>query len=251
MEERLKILDVQETWRLQRSVLSDFVKGHFSGHEGKLSFLEAGCGKAWNLDLEELDYVLTGVDISKEALDIRLNQQRDLDEAILGNLESVKLEVSRYDLIYCSYVLEHVRQAEDVLDNFFRWLKPGGLLVLLIPDRDTFRCFVSRATPHWFHIFLYRYVMRRPHAGEPGHAPFRAYYHEIVSRRGIHDYCRRHGHSIHIEYGKKDSFTSKPGNLVSLPIVLVGKLIQLLSFGKITTRHCDLIYTIENKARAQ
>lgn len=248
MEDRLRVLDVQNSWEEQNNILSGFVKEHFKNRDGRLNILEAGCGRSWNLDLEGLDYVLTGVDISEEVLEGRKNQQRDLDQAILADLESLELEASYYDLIYCSYVLEHVRRAEHVVDKFFTWLKPNGLLVLLIPDRDTFRCLMSRATPHWFHVFFYRRILKRRDAGKPGNAPFRAYYHKLVSRKGILEYCRRNGYAVHIEYGKKDGMAGKLDKAVALPIAFLGKLVELISFGKISSRHCDLIYVIEKKS---
>lgn len=38
-----------------------------------------------------------------------------------------------FDAIYCSHVLEHVRQDQKALGELFRVLKPGGWAVLLVP----------------------------------------------------------------------------------------------------------------------
>ena len=127
---------MKKRWNLQRSVLSSFLKEYFHNSD-KVKILEAGCGKKWNLNLEGIDYELTGVDISKEALEIRKYQQQDLDIIITGDLRTIELNNAKYDVVYCSNVLEHINGAEKVLDKLFRWIKPNGFLLLLTPDKDT------------------------------------------------------------------------------------------------------------------
>ena len=34
------------------------------------------------------------------------------------------------------------------LENFVLWLRPGGLLILQLPERKSVRAFVTRALPH-------------------------------------------------------------------------------------------------------
>jgi 2-polyprenyl-3-methyl-5-hydroxy-6-metoxy-1,4-benzoquinol methylase len=132
---------------------------HIARNDRSLDILEAGCGRRWGLDLEGVQYTLTGVDSDKNALDIRKNQQGDLDIAILGDLRTVDLEENRYDVIFNSYVLEHVDGAEDVLNNFVRWLKPGGIMILRIPNRASVKGFITRITPLWFHV-IYKGIFR-------------------------------------------------------------------------------------------
>ena len=124
-----------------------------------LDILEAGCGQAWWLDLRPVPYVLCGVDVDRKALEIRKFEKGDLHEIIEGDLRTVNLAPERFDVIYCSFVLEHVDEADVVLENFARWLKPGGLLIVRVPDPHSVRGFVTRITPHWFHSntrFWYR-----------------------------------------------------------------------------------------------
>lgn len=66
---------------------------------GALNILEAGCGRQWGLDLQDIQYTLTAVDIDKNALDIRRNQRRDIEIAILADLRIACLEANSYDVI--------------------------------------------------------------------------------------------------------------------------------------------------------
>ncbi len=107
------------SWAEEMDVMAHHIKQKAIS-KGILNILEAGCGTRWALDLEGVDYTLMGVDIDKNALDIRKNNQRDLDIAIIGDLCNVRLRDNEYDVIYSSYVLEHVNGAEGVLENFMR-----------------------------------------------------------------------------------------------------------------------------------
>jgi hypothetical protein len=89
----------------------EFVKNQIisqASHCESLNILEAGCGRRWPYDLAGIKYTLTGVDVDKEALEARKNIQSDLREEIVGDLCTVDLGAEVYDVIYCSYVLEHV-----------------------------------------------------------------------------------------------------------------------------------------------
>lgn len=223
---------------------SEFVTAYFRDRSGTIEILEAGCGKNWSLKLPGIAYRVTGVDSSRDALDKRVAGYGDLDETILGDLTTVELPESKYDMVYCSYVLEHVPHAEQVLDKFFKWLKPNGVVVLLIPDRETVYGFITRFTPFWFHVFYYKYVRKKPHAGQKGAGPFPTYYDPVVSVRGIQEYCARHGHKIRMDK-RSDLPLGKIFGWLA-PFVGAGlKAIELVSFGALTSRHNNLLFVIE------
>jgi predicted TPR repeat methyltransferase len=90
-----------------------------------LHILEAGCGQYWPLDLKDIQFTLTGNDIDRDMLLLRKAKHNDLDEMIVGDLRFLDLEKHRYDVIYNSYVLEHIDGAEGVLEKFSNWLKTG------------------------------------------------------------------------------------------------------------------------------
>jgi SAM-dependent methyltransferase len=246
--ERLEILDANRRWELHRTILSKFLNEYFSAWEGKVKILEAGCGEMWNLDLDRMDYVLTGIDVSRAALETRRLRAGDLDEEILGDLQTIELRAATYDVIYCSYLLEHINGAEEVLQRLFKWLKADGLLVLLIPDRDTVLGLFSRLVPLWGKVLFYKYVRKDPAAGTPGHVPFPTYYDKIVSRRGIHQFCRSNGHTIVLEYADRLNSKRLFGAFYFVWEALC-RLIEIASLKKLSSSHISLIYVIRKSPR--
>lgn len=208
-----------------------------------LRILEAGCGRKWPLNLGGIEYTITGVDLDKDALEFRKTKIGDLDETILGDLRSVELDENSYDVIYNSFVLEHVRDANRVLENLIKWLKSGGILILRIPDRNSVYGFATRMTPFWFHVFYKKYIQGIRNAGQPGFDPYPTYHEEVVSRNGIHDFCMRHQCRIKEEYGQGYYLDGK-GILHAL-IRLFVMTAALLSFGRLQWKHNNLTYILE------
>jgi SAM-dependent methyltransferase len=52
---------------------------------------------------------------------------------IRGDLEKIPLRGASVDCVLCMVVLEHTRNPREVLLEFARVLKPGGLLVMVVP----------------------------------------------------------------------------------------------------------------------
>jgi SAM-dependent methyltransferase len=208
-----------------------------------LEILEAGCGTMWVLDLEGIPYSLTGLDINQHALERRKNQEQDLDRIILGDICSCPLEEGRYDVVYSAFVLEHVGSSAAMLENCLRALRPGGILILKIPDPASVRGFVTRATPHWVHLAYYRHIEKWADAGKPGFGPFPVRYDALTSRPGIHDYCRRRGATIKHEYGWHPRCYSRGLRAVLRSLAIA--LVHAGSLGRLSKRHSNLTFVIE------
>jgi SAM-dependent methyltransferase len=214
-----------------------------------LEILEAGCGPSWLLDLEELDYRLTGVDVNEKALDLRKNQTQDLDATFVGDLRTIKLENGFYDVIYCSYVLEHIDGVSQVLKNFRKWLKPGGMLILRIPDGESVYGFVTKISPFWLHLFYKKVVKRKPMAGKPGHGPFPTVHEPPVSLKGMRKYCESHDWVIDGEYAS--NYNLEGDGLFRFPIACFMYLIYFLSLGRLAVRHNNLVFILQKPMEKQ
>jgi SAM-dependent methyltransferase len=210
--------------------------------EGAVEILEAGCGNTWAVRLDGLNYKLTGVDLDSEAINIRVNMRKDLDEAIVGDLRNVDLGSRKFDIVYNSFVLEHIQGAENVLKRFVGWLKPNGIIVLEIPDPDSVHGLVTRITPHWFHVLYYRYVLGYKTAGKRGYAPYPTFYDSVVSRAGIRAFARQNGLTIEAEYGAEPEHGR--ARVVDRVISMFKRLVNVLSFGKYSDRHSNLLYVL-------
>ncbi len=209
---------------------------------GPLKILEAGCGRSWPLHLDDIDYSLTGIDINQKALDLRHKIHGDLHATIVGDLRTANFEKGSFDVIYSSFVLEHIAGAEQVLQNFTHWLKPGGLIVLRIPNRDSVKGFMTRITPFWSHIFYKKYIRKMKDAGKPGFGPYPTVFDKVVSRRGIYHFCREQGLIRAEEYYMADAATSR--KLAWQLERGFSTFVEAISLGRLSADHIDMTYVI-------
>lgn len=208
--------------------------------EQPVRILDAGCGRMWTWDLAGLPYHLTGIDEDADALRLRVEKRRDLDEAIVGDLRTVPLPDAAYDLVHSAFVLEHVQGADLVLERMLTALRPGGVLVVKIPDGRSVYGFLARRTPHSLHVQYKRRIRRKPLAGTPGHGPYPVVYDDVVTRAGMVSWAEAHGLELLTLVGENGHLAFF-GRLA--PAVQVGlRLIALLSFGYLTARHTNLAF---------
>jgi SAM-dependent methyltransferase len=242
MKNQIKLLK-EESEAL--NVIENYIKEYYrKGHP--LRILEAGCGSSWWINVDEVEYTLIGVDVDRDALEKRKNEVGDLDEIIEGDLRDVDLNENEYDVVYSAFVLEHIDNAELALNNMTKSLKPGGLLIIRIPDRESVHGFITRITPFWFHIFYYKYVQGIPDAGKPGHGPYHTVYDPAISRKGIHQFCEQNGMGIIGEYGTPIIGWESSGIRPFLRR-FVTKTIGGLSLGKLNSKYSNLTYVLQKK----
>jgi SAM-dependent methyltransferase len=204
--------------------------------------LEAGCGREWFVPLKNVDYEITGIDLDAEALRSRVERRKDLHHAIHGDLRTVSIPDGAYHVIYSSYVLEHVRGAEALLEKFSRWVTPGGIIVVRVPDRDSVHGLLTRMTPFLVHVLYYRWVEGLREAGQPGFAPYPTYYDTVVSREGIARFCERHGLtleaiSLHGDY-------ARGGGFFRVAIPLLARVVSWLSLGRYSAESSNITFVI-------
>jgi SAM-dependent methyltransferase len=233
---------VVQTWSYEEidELQIDAIKEHAKRLGRPLSILEAGCGQSWTLDLSGVEYTLTGVDRDPVALELRKTMARDLDVAIMGDICSVQLPEASFDVVYSCFVLEHVPQADVALQNFVRWLKPNGLLILRVPEIYTARGFLVRALPHSFHVLFYRCVLGCKRAGQPGFAPYPTYYHPVIGRERLCRFLSERRVRCLGSYG--DGFRRDGLGIMQLLVRGVVKITSMLSFGRLTDKYTDLLY---------
>jgi SAM-dependent methyltransferase len=202
-----------------------------------IDVLDAGCGRKWLLHLN-MPYKITGVDADEAAL----AQRTDLDVALLKDVQTVQMPKNQFDLIYCSFVLEHVVGAERLLRRFVDWLRPGGLLVLRFPDKYTVFGFITRNTPYRLHVAYKKHLLERQHAGVTGHGPYPTVYDDVVSRKGMWKFCQRQQLTVLGEWGRNTSLPRR-GKFLWMRKQMV-RAVELLSMNKLDSSYSQLTFVI-------
>jgi 2-polyprenyl-3-methyl-5-hydroxy-6-metoxy-1,4-benzoquinol methylase len=210
-----------------------------------LSVLRAGCrtpiGELGLERLREGGYQLTVTTVDQDS---SLTRAVLADPAsrpvpgpvLLGDLRSVSLPPRSFDVVYCAFLLEHIPNAALVLDRFVAALRPGGLLLLRIRDRDCAAAVLDRTAPEP----LRRMAWARLHPGEPG--PFPAIYDPVTSARGLHAYAAAHGLVI----TRRETARAVPATAARLSAVVraARTLVACLSRDQRTDAHDELLYVI-------
>ncbi|RMG97394.1 MAG: class I SAM-dependent methyltransferase [Deltaproteobacteria bacterium] len=70
-----------------------------------------------------------------------------------------------FDVVASEYVFEHLVDPALAFHEIARVLRPGGTLVVLTPNRWSYKSVVAALTPKWFHDFAARHL--RPDARDP------------------------------------------------------------------------------------
>lgn len=208
--------------------------------------LEAGCGHQWWLRPRDVDLHITGVDLDVDALRIRREEHRDLDEEVVGDLRNVSLPSDAFDVAYCSFVLEHVEGADQVLDTLAHAVRPGGRIIVRVPDGESVYGFLTKHSPHRTHVLYKKYIEGKKHAGEPGHAPYPTVYEPIVSVRGLRAWADAHGFDVEREYGT-DTYLRVFRRLEPLARWSV-RMIARISRGRLTAGHNNICVILAKAA---
>jgi 2-polyprenyl-3-methyl-5-hydroxy-6-metoxy-1,4-benzoquinol methylase len=142
--------------------------------------LEAGCGSASKLNFPG-QVQLVGIDISEK----QLARNTVLHEKIAGDVQSYEFPLDSFDAIICWDVLEHLSQPELALRRFAHAIKPGGLVILKLPNVLSLKGLVTKFLPHTFHVLTYRYIYGKKNAGKNDTAPFKTYLRFRISAGAI------------------------------------------------------------------
>lgn len=100
-----------------------------------MKMLEPGCGRGeFLLNFQKLGLDVTGVDISEEATEFS-----HPFEVKICDIENQKLpfDENTFDVVYSKSFIEHLYYPERYLKEAFRVLKPGGILLTLVPDWES------------------------------------------------------------------------------------------------------------------
>jgi SAM-dependent methyltransferase len=104
--------------------------------------LDIACGSGWgSLLLAEKAKAVQGVDISQEAVEYARREYKAPNLYFLqGSILEIPFPEGTFDIVNSIETFEHVKrfEAEKMISECHRVLKPGGLYVFSTPDGDFF-----------------------------------------------------------------------------------------------------------------
>jgi SAM-dependent methyltransferase len=135
-EEYLKLAAVEDRMWYFRSLHRHLARELEANLPGSAAVLDAGCGTGGlirRLAPQRPDWSWTGVDLSPLAVGLaraRCGPAADLHEASVTGLP---FSAAAFDAVVSADVLYHVDDDAAALREFFRVLRPGGVVVLNLP----------------------------------------------------------------------------------------------------------------------
>lgn len=74
----------------------------------------------------------------------------------LGGILNAPFSEASFDVITGFHVLEHVSDPNHVIENMWKWLKPGGVLYLHVPNIEALEARIFRS--YWYGLELPRHL---------------------------------------------------------------------------------------------
>ena len=120
--------------------------------------LDVGCGRGVTLGaLAEQGFKVDGLEISAEAAS---GADPRVEIRIAENLKDAEYRAASFDQVIIWHVLEHMNDPAGTLREAHRILKPGGRLIVAVPNFSSLQARITGAA--WFHLDLPRHVFHFP-----------------------------------------------------------------------------------------
>lgn len=115
--------------RGRRAIVLDMLARYAPGADRVLDF---GCGSGLTVDTLSLaGYSASGVDFSREAIDF--GAKKGIGGLSVVSGERLPFAADSFDAVLCMDVLEHLADETTALAEMRRVLKPGGILLIMVP----------------------------------------------------------------------------------------------------------------------
>ncbi len=215
-------------------------------HRQSITVLEAGCGSQSHFAFTGR-VEMHGIDISQEELD----KNYQVEQKILGDIQSYPLPRSQYDVVVCWDVIEHLCRPRDALLNMFLSVKPDGLVLLGFPNLISFKGLATKITPAWLHRLYYR-VMR----GDLGYDfhPFKTYLRWEILPRNVLKFANQNGFAAEL-YNLEEGAVQKRLRTRVWPakalFSIIQACVQLLSLGGAPSLYLDYCMIVPRKQVAE
>jgi len=96
--------------------------------------LDAGCGTGWfSVEGANRGAKVTSMDLGPKLLSEV--EKKVASMRVVGSVLDIPFPANYFDVVVCSEVIEHLPIKQLALDELYRVLKPGGIIVISTPNR--------------------------------------------------------------------------------------------------------------------
>jgi SAM-dependent methyltransferase len=205
-------------------------------HARPIHVLDAGCGHRLYVSIADERHVV-GIDIEPAQL------REDLDEAIVGDLQTEDLGRDRFDAVICWNVLEHVGDPLLVIQKFVDALKPGGVVILALPHVASAKGLITKYSPQWFHDWVWTHLL----GAGPSHEAFPTVLARSLAPRRLQRFARDAGLSVEF-LAEYESWTQKRVrsklHLKGRAFAALARLVAVITFQTVTIAATDAIIVL-------
>ena len=132
--------------------IDEQISNEFTYNKFNLSLLDIGCGGGIvSNQLARLGYQVTGVDLSRESLEIASKYDTTKTAVYLeANAYDLPFDNDSLDIVTCLDTLEHVDNPSRLVQEAHRVLKPGGLFFYHTFNRNFISWLIIIKVVEWF-----------------------------------------------------------------------------------------------------
>lgn len=119
----------------------------FSAYKDK-TILEVGCGIGIDLiRFAKKGAKVTGIDLAEQSIDLArkyFKQSNVEGDFKLGNGEALEFEDNSFDVVYAHGVIQYTANAQKMLDELHRVVRPGGEVIMMVYNKNSWLNFLSK-----------------------------------------------------------------------------------------------------------
>jgi len=105
---------------------------------------------------------VTGLDIDPE-----VKNNKYCKNSIVYDGVHIPCDSHSFHLVVASFALEHVEYPRELCQEIHRVLRRGGQFIFLTTNLWHYYSLAAKLMPHWFHMYLYKRLLKIPISYEP------------------------------------------------------------------------------------
>ncbi len=146
---------IKPSWNDSSKLYYDLLN---SSVNSETKILDVGCGHGDFLKtIHDKTIHSYGIDPDEQAL----GKNKFIKNKIVGSVEKLPFEDNFFDLVFSSWVLEHLPDPKSAFSEIFRVLKPNGKVIFLTPNVWNYNVWIIRLIPERFHEFFTKKLYNR------------------------------------------------------------------------------------------